>query len=88
MPENLTLDLSEKGKTADGQPDSLDRRLFMQFLAFGQCPQPAALIEPLQQAGFTAALYADINDPYGVGLLVAAEQAELAEKKRRRSPRR
>jgi chlorite dismutase len=77
MQENAKLDLSEKGKTPDGQPDSLDRRLFMQFLAFGHCHRPEELIEPLQQAGFTAVVYADINDPYGVGLLLASEQADF-----------
>jgi hypothetical protein len=28
-------DLAEKGGMKDGQPQRLDRRLFMQFLAFG-----------------------------------------------------
>jgi chlorite dismutase len=76
VPEDFKLDLSEKGKTPDGQPTSLDRRLFMQFLAFGGCPRPTELIAPLQQAGFTTVLYADVNDPSGVGLLMATEQPE------------
>ena len=29
------IDIREKGRGADGTPVTLDRRLFMQFLAFG-----------------------------------------------------
>lgn len=72
-PENSSLDLSEKGKTKDGETISLDRRLFMQFLAFGNCHNTAALAEALDGSELDGALYADINDPYGVGLLVMSE---------------
>lgn len=76
-PENVTLDLSEKGKTKDGETVSMDRRLFMQFLAFGNCHNTGALVEALAQSPLKAALYADVNDPYGVGLLVVTEDPDL-----------
>ncbi len=76
-PENVVLDLSEKGKTKDGEIISMDRRLYMQFLAFGNCHNTGALIEALAQSSLEAALYADINDPYGVGLLVMSEDPDL-----------
>lgn len=66
-------DIAEKGRDIHGQPVSLDRRLFMQLLVFGGCADPAPLIESLAQSGLTAALYADVNDPRGIGLCVAAE---------------
>ena len=71
--EPSQLDLSEKGKDEAGQPISLDRRLFMQFLAFGNCRNIGALLEALDGAEIEAVLYADINDPYGVGLLTMSE---------------
>jgi chlorite dismutase len=71
------LDLSEKGRGSDGQPISLNRRLYMQLLAFGNCPNPDSLIPTLQDAGFDAVLYADLNDPRGVGLLVMSEDPDF-----------
>lgn len=74
--ETSQLDLSEKGKSADGQVISMDRRLFMQFLAFGQCDDIEALMQALAAAEIEGALYADINDPYGVGLLTFSENPD------------
>ena len=70
------LDLSEKGRK-NGQAISLDRRLFMQFLAFGVCSDTGPLMTALTQAGIEGALFVDINDAQGIGLLVLAEDAEL-----------
>jgi chlorite dismutase len=75
--ENLKLDLSEKGKDKDGQPVSLDRRLFMQFLAYGNCADMRSLANALQQAEIEGVLYADINDPQGVGLLTISENPDF-----------
>ncbi|HMR68177.1 MAG TPA: hypothetical protein PKE64_29550, partial [Anaerolineae bacterium] len=66
--ETMQLDLSEKGKSKEGEVISLDRRLFMQFLAYGGCRNVGALIEALQQTEIPAVLYLDINDPQGIGL--------------------
>ena len=63
------LDLSEKGRKQDGTPISLDKRLFMQFMAFGDCWNTNEIIKELQDAGMDLVLYADMNDPYGIGLL-------------------
>ncbi len=70
------VDLSEKGKGRDGQPISLDRRLFMQFLAYGNCTNIEALVEVLPQAGLGGALYTDVNDPQGVGLVMMTERPD------------
>lgn len=74
--ESFQLDLSEKGKDKNGQPLSLDRRLFMQVLAYGGCRNTGALIESLAQANFDGVLYADINDPQGVALLSMHESPD------------
>ena len=67
------LDLSEKGRAKDGTPISSDRRLMMQFMAFGDAGDTDELIAALSSAPFASVLYADINDPYGVGLLTLSE---------------
>lgn len=70
------LDLSEKGRSSEGATISSDRRLFMQFLAFGDCQETEVLVEALKQAGIAAVLYEDINDPRGVGLLTFSEEPD------------
>jgi chlorite dismutase len=70
-----TLDLSEKG-TYQGQPTSLDRRLFMQFMAFGGCDGVEAAIDALKAAQIDGVLYLDVNDAHGIGLLVMSEDPE------------
>ncbi len=76
-PQSELPDISEKGRGLRGEPISMDRRLFMQLLAFGNCHDPKPVIEALQKYGITAALYADVNDPYGIGLCVAAENPDF-----------
>ena len=44
------IDIREKGRGADGTPVTLDRRLFMQFLAFGNSTDSAPLIRALEEA--------------------------------------
>ncbi|MCB0196277.1 MAG: hypothetical protein KDJ65_30275, partial [Anaerolineae bacterium] len=66
--ETTTLDLSEKGKK-DGQVITLDRRLFMQFLAYGNCRDTNAVVDFLADNPIDGALYVDINDPQGIGLI-------------------
>ncbi|MCL4245418.1 MAG: chlorite dismutase family protein [Candidatus Dadabacteria bacterium] len=67
--DNSVLDISEKGRAKDGTVLSSDRRLLMQFLAFGGCLDTGKIIKELEGSGMDLVLYADINDPYGVGLL-------------------
>lgn len=70
---NIKLDISEQGRLKDGTHISLDRRLFIQFHAFGNCPDTGQIIDTLKSKGIDGVLYLDINDPYGIGLLVMNE---------------
>ncbi|MBI1877543.1 MAG: chlorite dismutase family protein [Chloroflexi bacterium] len=74
--ESFQLDLSEKGKDKNGQAISLDRRLYMQLLAYGACCNTGVLVEALTQANLDGALYADINDPQGIALLSIHENPD------------
>lgn len=73
------IDVSERGAPRDGQPQTLDRRLFMQLLVF-DCAvsnDPAevlhALGRALQAQKVGAVLYEDANDPRGIGVLTWSE---------------
>jgi chlorite dismutase len=70
-------DLSEKGGVKAGQPQRSDERLFMQFLAFGGCPDPRPIVEALGRAGIAGVLYEDVNDPRGLGLLTFSENPDF-----------
>lgn len=70
-----TLDLSEKGMLR-GQPISLDRRLFMQFMAFSDCADPSAAAAALAAANVEGVLYLDVGDRRGIGLLVVTEDPD------------
>ena len=63
------VDVSEKG----ANERTLDKRLFIQLLCFGECGDAKPLVEELKKSGFDAVLYADIGDPYGVALLTMSE---------------
>ncbi len=69
------LNISEKGGAKDGQPQQSDRRLFCQLLVFTKADQDATskLIDLLKKSGLDAVVYADVNNPNGIGVLVMAE---------------
>lgn len=69
------LDLSEKGRR-DDKPISLDRRLFMQFLAFHGERKTDSIIKALEKQPVGGALYRNVNDPRGIGLLTYSESPD------------
>lgn len=70
------IDLSERGRSATGQVISLDRRLFIQFLAFTDCRDKSKIVKRVSEARLDAVLYEDLNDPLGIGLLAFHERPE------------
>ena len=68
-PDEAKVDVTERG--ANGQTSN--RRLFMQLQVFGGCAEPKALAGSLERSRIEAALYADLHDPRGVGVLSFAE---------------
>jgi hypothetical protein len=63
------LDIRERGGPRNGEPQFLDRRLFMQLSAFGGARDTAQLIQALESARIPGVLYEDVNDPQGIALL-------------------
>src|SRR5712671_240938 len=71
-------DLAEKGGMKDGQSQRLDRRLFMQFLAFGGSTIESRLLgDALDGAGVAGVIYEDINDPRGLGLITFSDDPDF-----------
>ena len=70
-------DLSEKGGIKNGQPQRSDRRLFMQLLVFGGCPDGGVVASALQGSGLDAVVYEDVSDPRGVAVLTLSETPEV-----------
>jgi hypothetical protein len=69
-------DISEKGGMKDGQPQRSNVRLFMQFMAFGGCANAAPLADAFARAKISGALYEDVNDPRGIGLVTFNEDPD------------
>jgi len=67
------VDASERG--ANGR--TVDRRLFMQLLAYTGCSEAKPLIGALETARMEAVLYADVTDPMGIAVLAFAEDPSL-----------
>ncbi len=79
VPEpDKTIDVSERGRTADGKPMLLDRRLFMQFTAYDESSSGSrlALQNRLAQDDLQAVLYQDVNLPHSLGLLAFCESPD------------
>jgi chlorite dismutase len=74
--EHDGVDVTEHGRSADGEPTSLDRRLYLQLHAYGGAGDTTELIGALEAAGVDGALYEDVNDPTGVALLKLSEEPE------------
>jgi chlorite dismutase len=72
------IDVNERGAERDGQPQVMNRRLFMQFLGFhanAMSPDETvmALAEAFTNRRTAAVVYHDVNDPRGIGVLTWAE---------------
>lgn len=70
-------DLSEKGAARDGQPQAMDRRLFMQLLALGNSKDSQGLADALEAASVRGVLYEDLNDAAGVAILAIHEDPDF-----------
>lgn len=67
------VDVSEKGGLKDGVRQRLNRRLFVQLNVFTRCRDYKPLIKSIEMAGIEAALYLDIHDPQGIGLVTMSQ---------------
>lgn len=71
------LDILEHGAPVDGQPQTSNRRLYVQFQAFSGATGTDEIVSALESSGLDAALYVDANDPYGIGVVFMTESADV-----------
>src|SRR5215213_8021833 len=70
------IDITEKGRSPSGEVLTSTRRLYMQFLAFGDVKDSDTLIWALESSKVQGALYEDVNDARVVALLTYSETPE------------
>lgn len=70
-------DMREHGALKNGAPQVSEKRLYMQLQVFTGCPDPAPIVKALETSGLEAVLYADVNDPQGIGLLFMTEDPSV-----------
>ncbi|MGD8374917.1 MAG: hypothetical protein PVF68_02150, partial [Acidobacteriota bacterium] len=70
------VDLVEHGAPREGEPQSLDRRLFMQLHVFTGALDSTPAIQAVKESGLEAVVYANLNDPRGLGILLMSEDPE------------
>ena len=66
-------DLLEHGAPVRGETQTLNSRLFVQVQVFTECFDVSPVVNAVQQSGLVAAVYANLNDPRGVGVVVMDE---------------
>ncbi len=67
--DETPIDVQERGANKQAS----HRRLFMQLQVFTGCLDPKPLVRALESSRLEAALYGDVNDPRGVGVLAMSE---------------
>ena len=79
MNDTSLPDVRERGAERDGQPQLMNRRLFMQLLAF-DCTGELGPYEAVKNLGSAldkrkaaAVIYEDVNDPTGIAVLSMSE---------------
>ena len=71
--ESFVPDLIEHGAPVRGEAQTLDSRLFVQLQVFTGCLDSAPVIEAVASSGLEATVYANLNDPRGLGVLLMSE---------------
>ena len=71
--ESAVPDLLEHGAPVRGQPQTLNTRLFVQLHVFTECLDSAPVVEAVRDSGLDTAVYVNLHDPRGVGVVVMDE---------------
>jgi len=75
--DTFVPDLVEHGAPVRGEPQSLEARLFVQLQVFTGCLETTPVVEAVRDSGLEATVYANLNDPRGVGVLLLSEDPTL-----------
>jgi chlorite dismutase len=69
MADEIKADVRERGANQQFS----ERRLWMQLHVYGGCADTKPVVRALEAAGVEAALYTDVSDPRGIGVLAMSE---------------
>ena len=75
--DTFVPDLVEHGAPVRGEAQSLETRLFVQLQVFTGCLDATPVVEAVRDSGLEATVYANLNDPRGVGVLLMSEDPTL-----------
>jgi chlorite dismutase len=75
--EVFVPDLVEHGAPVRGELQTLETRLFVQLQVFTGCLDTACVVDAVRDSGLEAAVYANLNDPRGIGVLLMSEDPTL-----------
>ncbi len=70
-------DILEHGAPVRGESQTLDTRLFVQLQVFTECLDPGAAVEAVKRSGLLAAVYANLNDARGIGIVAMDEDPAM-----------
>ena len=70
-------DLLEHGAPVRGQAQTSDTRLFVQLQVFTECLDVAPVVDAVRRSGLVAAVYANLNDPRGIGVVAMDEDPTM-----------
>jgi chlorite dismutase len=69
--------LREHGAPVRGEPQTSNTRLFVQLQVFTGCLDLSPVVDAVRTSGLTGAVYANVNDPRGVGVVVMDQDPEV-----------
>ena len=75
--ERFVPTVVEHGGPLRGEPQTLNRRLFVQLQVFTGCRETAPVIAAVQASALEAVVYVNVNDPQGIGVLVMSENPDV-----------
>ena len=70
-------DLLEHGAPVRGQAQESDTRLFVQLQVFTECLDVSPVVDAVRRSGLTVAVYANVNDPRGIGVVAMDEDPTM-----------
>jgi len=66
----------ERGAVVDGVAQALDARLYMQLHVLTGCTDSGRVIPAARESGLDLVIYASLNDPRGIGVLLMSQDPE------------
>ena len=69
-------DVIERGAPVEGASQALDARLFVQLQVFTGALETDPAVQAVREGGLPAAVYASVNDPRGLGVVVMSESPD------------